>query len=185
MREIASRGQLRLAYFRWAIVTVPLMLLLGIGSGRLAPSGDDNPWFAQLVKPEIMPPGWAFAVAWTILYTLMGLALALVINARGSRGRGLALALFFVQLPINLAWSPVFFGMHQVDTALLMIGALVILVLLTTLFFWRVRSVAGMLLLPYLGWLCFAFVLLFQIDALNPNAQSLVPKRTVDQIEIR
>jgi benzodiazapine receptor len=66
-----------------------------------------------------------------------------------------------------------------------MIGALVILVLLTTLFFWRVRRVAGMLLLPYLAWLCFAFVLLYQIDARNPNAESLVPKRTVDQIEIR
>ena len=132
-----------------------------------------------------MPPGWAFGVAWTILYALMGLALALVINARGSRGRGLAIALFLVQLPINLAWSPVFFGLHRVDTALLMFGALIFLVLLTSLFFWRVRAVAGLLLLPYLAWLCFAFVLLYQVDALNPNAESLVPKRTVDQIEIR
>ena len=185
LREIASKGQLRLAYFRWAVVTVPLMLLLGFASGRLAPSGDESPWFVQLAKPEIMPPGWAFGVAWTILYVLMGLALAMVINARGSRGRGIALLVFVVQLAINLAWTPVFFGLHKVDTALLMIGALVVLVLLTILLFWRVRSVAGLLLVPYLAWLGFAFVLLYQIDRLNPNAESLVPSRTVDQIEIR
>lgn len=185
MREIASRGQLRLAYFRWAVVTVPLMLLLGFASGKLAPSGDENPWFVQLTKPEIMPPGWAFGVAWTILYALMGLALALVLNARGSRGRGLALLVFVVQLAINLAWTPVFFGLHKVDTALLMIGALLVLVALNIALFWRVRSVAGMLLLPYLAWLGFAFVLLWQIDRLNPNAETLVPSRTVDQIEIR
>src|SRR3954470_22923953 len=127
LREIASKGQLRLAYFRWAMVTVPLVLLLGFASGRLAPSGDDNPWFAQLTKPDIMPPGWAFPVAWSIIYVLMGLALAMVINARRARGRGLALLLFALQLAINLAWTPVFFGLHKVDTALLMIGALVVL----------------------------------------------------------
>jgi translocator protein len=185
LREIASKGQLRLAYFRWAMVTVPLMLLLGFASGKLAPSGGENPWFVQLVKPEIMPPGWAFGVAWTILYAMMGFALALVINARGSRGRGLALLVFVVQLAINLAWTPVFFGLHKVDAALLMIGALLVLVLLTILLFWRVRTVAGLLLVPYLAWLGFAFVLLYQIDALNPNAERLVPSRTVDQIEIR
>jgi benzodiazapine receptor len=185
LREIASKGQLRLAYFRWAMVTVPLVLLLGFASGRLAPSGDENPWFAHLTKPDIMPPGWAFPVAWSILYILMGLSLAMVINARGSRGRGLALLVFVVQLAVNLAWTPVFFGLHKVDTALLMIGGLIVLVLITILLFWSVRRVAGLLLVPYLAWLCFAFALLYQLDAFNPNAGSLVPSRSVDQIEIR
>ena len=45
-----------------------------------------------------MPPGWVFGVAWTILYILLGLALAMVLHARGARGRGLAIALFAVQL---------------------------------------------------------------------------------------
>ena len=66
-----------------------------------------------------------------------------------------------------------------------MIGALLVLVLLTILLFWRVRKVAGALLAPYFGWLCFALVLFWQIDALNPDAGSLVPSRSVDQIEIR
>ena len=184
MREIASKGQLRLAYLRWAVVTVPFILLLGFASGRLAPSGDDNPWFVQLVKPEIMPPGVAFPIAWSIIYVLMGLALAMVINARGSRVRGPALIVFAVQMVINLAWTPVFFGMHQVSTALIMIAALVVLVVLTIVLFWRVRKGAAILLVPYLAWLCFAFVLLYQINELNPNPGSLVPSRSVDQIQI-
>jgi benzodiazapine receptor len=184
LREIASKGQLRLAYLRWAVVTVPFILLLGFTSGRLVPSGSDNPWFARLVKPEIMPPEIAFPIAWGIIYVLMGLALAMVINARGSTVRGPALIVFAIQMAVNLAWTPVFFGMHQVVTALIMIGVLIALVLLTILLFWRVRKGSALFLLPYLAWLCFAFVLLFQINALNPNAGSLVPSRSADQIQI-
>ncbi|WP_375183836.1 tryptophan-rich sensory protein, partial [Marinobacter sp.] len=73
MNEIASQGQLRLAYLRWALVTVPAIVFLGFLSGRLANSGFGNRWFASLNLPVLMPPGWAFAVAWTILYILMAL----------------------------------------------------------------------------------------------------------------
>ncbi|UZK67501.1 TspO/MBR family protein [Sphingomonas sp. M1-B02] len=184
MREIASKGQLRLAFLRWAVVTVPFILLLGFTAGRLAPSGDDNPWFVALTKPDIMPPGIAFPIAWAIIYVLLGLALAMVINARGSRFRGPALLAFALQLVINLAWAPVFFGLHQVVTALFMIAALIVLVLLTFLLFWRVRKGAALLLLPYFAWLCFAFALLYQLHMLNPNASSLVPSRSADQIRI-
>ena len=91
MNEIASPGQLRLAYLRWALVTVPAIVFLGFLSGKLANSGYGNRWFDALVKPDFMPPGWAFGVAWTILYILMGLALAIVIHARGARaGRWLS-----------------------------------------------------------------------------------------------
>ncbi len=185
MREIASKGQLRLAYLRWAVVTVPFILLLGITSARLAPSGSDNPWFAGLAKPAIMPPEWAFPVAWTTLYVLMGLALAMIINARGSTLRGPALVVFAVQMVVNLAWSPVFFGMHQVVAALAIIGAMFVLVLVTFLLFYRIRTVAGLLLVPYLAWIAFAGVLLYQIHELNPNAGSLVSARSADEIQIK
>ena len=74
MNEIASQGQLRLAYLRWALVTVPAIVFLGFLSGRLANSGYGNRWFDALDKPPLMPPGWAFGAAWTILYVLMALA---------------------------------------------------------------------------------------------------------------
>jgi len=184
LSEIASKGQLRLAFLRWAIFTVPLILLLGFLSARLVPSGDQNAWYVRLVKPEGMPPGWVFPVAWSILYVLLGLALAMVINARGSRMRGPAIVLFVLQMALNLVWSPVFFGMHEVKTALIIIGVLFGLVLVTTFLFGKVRAGAAILLVPYLAWICYAGFLLYRINELNPDASRIVPARSSDQIQI-
>lgn len=182
--EIASKGQLRLAYLRWAIVTVPFILLLGFASGRLFPSGEENPWYQMLVKPDATPPGWVFPVAWTALYVLLGLALAMIVNARGSRLRRPALILFAIQMAANLAWSPLFFGYHQVSAALLLIVAVLVLALATTLVFARIRKGAAWLMAPYLAWLCLAAVLNYQIDRLNPNAETLVPGSSTSQMSI-
>ncbi|QIG79619.1 TspO/MBR family protein [Stakelama tenebrarum] len=182
--EIASKGQLRLAYLRWAVVTVPFILLLGFTSARLVPSGSDNLWYSQLAKPAILPDEWVFPAAWTIIYILLGLALAMIINARGSKLRGPALVVFAVQMGVNLLWTPLFFGMHQIFWALVVIGVLIALVLITTILFGRIRVGAALLLLPYLAWLCFAGMLLYQVDQLNPNAESLVPSPSSDQIQL-
>jgi translocator protein len=182
MNEIASPGQLRLDYLRWALVTVPAILFLGFLSGRIANSGYGNRWFDALEKPAFMPPGWAFGAAWTILYILMGLALAMIIHARGSRGRGIAILLFLAQLVMNLLWSPLFFRAHQVDNAFILILLLIATVAATTLLFWRIRPAAGLLLLPYLVWLAFASVLNYEIGRLNPQAETLVAPALKAQI---
>jgi translocator protein len=172
---IASKSQLRMSYLRFALFTVPLILLLGIVSGRVANSGYGNPWFDALVKPELMPPGATFGIAWTILYILLGLSIAIILNARGAKGRGLAIGLFVVQMLLNFAWSPVFFGMHQVRTALFIIIVMLAISVVATLLFLRIRRTAGLLMLPYLAWLAFASVLNYQIIQLNPDAETLVP----------
>ncbi len=182
MNEIASPGQLRLAYLRRALFTVPIIVLLGFLSGKFANSGYENRWFAALDKPGFMPPGWAFGVAWTILYILMALAFAMLLHARGARLRGMAIALFIVQLLLNLLWSPLFFRAHQVGPALLLILVLLVLVVATTALFWRIRKGAGLLMLPYIAWLAFASVLTYEIDRLNPNAATLVAPALRTQI---
>ena len=182
MGEIATHSQLKSAWIRKALATVPLLVLLGIASGRLAGSGFDNGWFAMLEKPAAMPPGWAFGVAWTTLYVLQGLALAMVLNARGNALRGMAVALFAVQFAINLAWSPLFFAFHQVTAALWLIAVLFVAALATTLLFGRIRRVAGWLMVPYLAWLCFAAALNHDYRRLNPNAERLVPETSTTQI---
>nr|WP_254447527.1 TspO/MBR family protein [Sphingomonas sp. ID1715] len=166
---------MRGAFLRRALITVPVVVGLGFLSGRLAGSGNDNPWFAMLAKPEAMPPGWAFGAAWAVLYVLQGLALAMILNARGNRLRGLAVALFVAQLALNLAWSPLFFGLHQVTAALWLIAAIFVAALATTLVFGRVRPLAAWLMVPYLAWLCFAAALNNDIRRLNPDAEQLVP----------
>jgi benzodiazapine receptor len=175
MTAIASKSQLRMSLLRYALVTVPLVLLLGTLTGRIANSGYGNSWFAALVKPELMPPGAVFGIAWTILYILLGLSLAIILHARGARGRGIALALFAAQLLLNYSWSPIFFAMHQVRTALVVIIAIVMLSFVTAWLFAKIRKTAGLLMIPYLAWLCFAAFLNYQIIALNPAAESLVP----------
>src|SRR3712207_4494924 len=151
------------------MVAVPLVLALGSISGRAAGSSEANPWFAALTKPEAYPPGAAFGIVWTILYVMMGLAVAMVWSARGARGRVQGLVLFALQLAANLAWSPLFFRLHDIDGAFWLIVAIFVLALLTTLRFGTIRRMAGWLMVPYLAWLVFAGVLNWRIAELNPN----------------
>ena len=167
MTELASPGQLRASFLRWALVLVPGIVLLGFVSGRMAQSGPGNPWFAALVKPDIYPPPAAFGIVWTILYILMGLALAMIVTARGAPGRGLAIGVFAVQLLLNLVWSPLFFGMQQITYALYLLFAIDVAVLATVALFWRVRPLAGAMLLPYLARVSFATALNAALWRLN------------------
>lgn len=182
MNQIASQGQLRLAFVRWALVTVPAIEFLGFVSGYLSGSGYENRWFAALAKPEIVPPGWVFGTVWPILYLLMGFALAVVLHARGARGRGIAITLFLVQLACNLIWSPLFFGAHEATLAFYLILVILVLATVTTVLFGRIRPLAAWLMVPYLCWLGFASGLAYEIDRMNPGAENLVPPAVSTQI---
>ena len=153
-----------------ALVTVPLIVGVGFLMGQLSNSGYGNPWFDQLTKPAAMPPGWAFGAAWTAIYALMGIALAIVLAAPESKARHGALTLFAVQLALNYSWSPIFFGMHQLLFGLVVIIALLLLTIATARMFGRISRAAGWLLVPYVAWLCFASYLNFEILRLNPGA---------------
>lgn len=184
MNLIASPGQLRASLLRWALVCVPTIVLLGFLSGRAAQSGPDNPWFAGLVKPSIYPPPAAFGIVWTILYVLMGIALALILSARGARGRKAALVAFAVQFALNLAWTPVFFAAHQITAALAVILVLDMAVVVTIVLFARIRPVAAALLVPYLLWVLFASWLTFAFLQANPHADGAQPSGAVERFEI-
>lgn len=178
MNVIASSGQLRASFIRWALFTIPLCVLLGFLSGMAAGSGPGNPWFNALEKPAIYPPPATFGIVWTILYVMMGVALAFVCSAWGARGRMAAIIAFAVQFILNLAWSPTFFGAHQISGGLMVIAALDIALIVTVALFWKVRRVAGILLLPYLAWVLFATFLNYQFLVLNPDAdgKEVVPR---------
>ena len=184
MTGIASKSQLRMSFLRYALVTVPAILLVGTLIGALSGSGGSNGWYQALVKPDFTPPSWTFALVWPILYVLLGLSLAMILHARGARGRPRVLTLFGLQLVLNFAWSPVFFARHDVETALAILTALVIVNLVLVVLAWPVRRLAALLLLPYLAWLVFAAYLNFEIVARNPNAGTLVPAGGSTDIEL-
>lgn len=164
-----------MSLLRTALVTVPLLVLLGALSGRLSGSGHGNAWFDALIKPTFMPPGWAFGAAWMILYALLGLVLAMILHARGARGRRLVLAVFIVQLVLNYSWPPVFFAFHQTVVALVLIVLMIGLSAAAAALLWWIRPAAALLMLPYIAWLGFATALSFELIRLNPDAAELVP----------
>ncbi|WP_174292478.1 TspO/MBR family protein [Sphingomonas bacterium] len=171
-----------MSLLRWAAVIVPLILLLGFASGRSVPAGSDNGWYLALHKPAATPPDWVFPVVWSVLYVMIGLALAMILNARGARGRGLAVALFAAGFALALAWQPVFFGAHRIGTALLIIVGMLMLGIATALAFGRIRSGAAWLMVPYLVWVSMAGVLTWQVGRMNPDAGTLVPAAHTSQM---
>jgi translocator protein len=182
MSQLASPGQLRMSLIRWALFVIPTIMFLGFISGTISGSGEENRWFQELIRPEVQPPGWVFMVVWPTLYFMISLAFAIILNARGAPQRGLAIGLFLTQLVLNLFWSPLFFGQHQVTNAFYLIILIFLTALGTTLVFGRIRKAAAWLMVPYLAWLSFATILNYQIDQLNPDAERLYVPASSEQI---
>lgn len=116
-------------------------------------------WYRALDKPAFTPPDWVFAPVWTILYAAMAVAAWRVWRKVGFAQRRTALGLFAVQLVLNGAWSVLFFRAHAIGLALADIALLWLAILATTLAFWRIDRVAGILFLPYLLWVGYAAAL--------------------------
>jgi len=166
MAEIADRK----SWWKIAIVSVIAIELLGGLSGWVSNSGYGNGWFDALQKPSFMPPGWTFGVVWPILYALLGIALAMILVEPASPRRQAALTLFFIQLVLNFAWSPIFFAAHDIATAKIVIFVMAATAAAAAGQFLRLRRVAGLLMTPYLAWLIFAATLNASIEQLNPGA---------------
>jgi len=125
--------------------------------GGLSSSGTSDPWYLALDKAPGNPPGFLFGIVWPALYTLMAIGACLVWRSAGSwKQSDGALGLFFAQLVPNLAWSLLFFRLHQPLLALIDLAILWILVALMIREFHRHSTVAAMLQYPYLAWLTFA-----------------------------
>lgn len=117
----------------------------------------------NIVKPSFYPPKLAFPIVWTILFILMSLSLALVINKGNKRD----IIIYAVQLLVNSIWLFIFFGAKQYQLGFIWIILLFILVLVMAIFYYRENKISFYLLIPYLIWLCIAFYLNLNIFLLN------------------
>ncbi len=146
-----------------------IIICNGLGAiGSLATSQSVNTWYAEVVKPSFNPPNWIFGPVWTLLFTLMGIALYLVWEQRGrKKEQQEAIVLFFTQMILNILWSFLFFGQQNPALAFAEIILLWIFILLTIIYFAKVSKLASYLLLPYLLWVSFAAFLNFSIWQLN------------------
>ena len=123
-------------------------------------------WRALAKPSDFNPPDWLFAPVWTALYVLMGVAAARIWKLTGF-GIGIQV-LGMVQLGLNFCWSAIFFSLHRIGAALIEMGVLWLAILATLVLFVRRDRIAGLLLVPYLGWVSFAFALNLAIWRLNP-----------------
>ncbi|MFN7141210.1 MAG: TspO/MBR family protein [Limisphaerales bacterium] len=124
-----------------------------------------GPWYEELVKPTWTPPNWLFGPVWSFLYVTMAIAAWLVTRKVGIFSR--PIALYSLQLLCNALWSWIFFGRQEIGMALVDIFALLFFLILTTVSFWKVCRIAGVLLIPYVIWVSYATALNFAIWRLN------------------
>ena len=140
-------------------------VLLGILSG-VGTASSVQTWFPSIIKPTWNPPSWLFGPVWTALYIMMGIALALVWHTPHPK-RNIAIRLFILQFILNLAWSFIFFSLHQIGWAFVEIICIWTSILLTIFAFSEVNKKAAYLLVPYISWVTFASILNGTIWYLN------------------
>ncbi len=130
--------------------------------------GSVQTWYPTLTKPDLTPPGWVFGPAWTLLYTLMGIALFLAWTRHiGGKHRAFWIRLFLIHLVVNAAWSIVFFGLHLLLPALGVIALLWLMIVALIALSLRFDKRIAFLLTPYLAWISFASYLNYAIWSLN------------------
>lgn len=138
------------------VLSIVVMEILG-GLGGFLTASSIGSWYVTLERPPGTPPNAVFGPVWTVLYALIGIAFALIWHRApaGPAKRGAMIA-FFIQLALNLAWTPVFFGAHQLAAALVVIVLLIVAIVVTIVRFRPLDRVAAGLLVPYLLWVCYA-----------------------------
>ena len=148
---------------------ISLVITMGIGFvAALVTRPQIAGWYNTIVKPSFNPPAWLFAPVWTSIYILIAISAYLVWQMRnGSTNYLTAKAVYIIQLALNFSWSIVFFVLHCIPGALLVVILLWLMIVLNIRWFGKLSKTAGWLLLPYFLWVSFATVLNLSIYFLN------------------
>ena len=150
------------------VLAIFISFLPGIFGVMFTPSHSDDVWYNALNNSVLTPDGWVFGVAWTILYTLLGIALFLIMNNTKTRlSKTKAYVLFIAQMVLNALWTYLFFGLHMVGAAIACLVALIVVSIWMLVVFKPISKMASYLVWPYVIWMCFALYLNGTIWVLN------------------
>ena len=154
--------------FNTKLLILCLVIPLAVGGIAALLTGSGMDAFETLNQPPLSPPGWLFPVVWTILYILMGIASYLVLTSgKSQESIRRALVLYGIQLALNFLWPVFFFSLSAYLFAFILLLALWLLILATTVTFYRLSDTAGYLMIPYLIWVTFAGYLNLGVYLLN------------------
>jgi benzodiazapine receptor len=166
----AGEAVRRMPFWALALVAILTLNALGGGSALIGDPPPANAWYQGLNLPPWQPPGWAFGLAWTLLYSLLGFILARLLAAAPGANQRRALGLFAAQFALNLVWSPLFFAARAIAPALALLALLLGVAVAATLAIGRVDRRLAWAMVPYLAWLSYALVLNWRLLLLNPGA---------------
>lgn len=141
-----------------------------------------DPWYEALEWPMQLPIDWIFPFVWPIVSVILGIVWAMILSIPPSRLRWWGLTLFYGALALHFLWLPVFLAGHDIGLAKVMLTARAILLAIATWIFFKVRRVAGFLLIPYLLWIIFLAALITGIERLNPAAGESIIETSERQI---
>ena len=155
--------------FKPVAFIISIAITLSIGAfGGFATAKSVKTWYPTLTKPSFNPPNWLFAPVWTLLYILIGISAYLVWMKRDRIIHfQRTVAIYFIQLILNLAWSFIFFYLHEIGFALAEIIMLLIMIIVNAIIFYKIDKWAGLLFIPYIIWVSFASFLTYNIFILN------------------
>lgn len=149
--QTLSRSKAVVGLFGWILICFAAAAL-----GAVFMPGE---WYTSLKKPSWNPPAWVFGPVWSVLYAMMAVSVWLVWKRGGWSTHRVPLGLFLVQLLLNAAWTPLFFGLQRPGLAFAEILLLWLAIAATLMAFRTVSRAAAWLLLPYLAWVSFAALL--------------------------
>jgi tryptophan-rich sensory protein len=157
----------RLQQTAWLVAFLALCFIAAGAGAALTSISVDN-WYQTLAKPSWKPPDWLFGPVWTALYFMMAVAAWLVWRRGGWPASRVPVALFALQLGLNVAWSAIFFGLRSPGWAFVEILILWLAIAATASSFVYRSAAAALLLAPYLAWTTFAAFLNLAIWRMNP-----------------
>ena len=149
-----------LTFILFFVITFSASFIGGLASINLK-----EPWYSQLVKSNYNPPDWIFAPVWTTLYLMMTLAIWFFWHTKNRDIN--TVYIYLIHIVFNTTWSIVFFGLHQIFLALVILMILILLIIILIIRFKRVNFVSYYLMIPYLLWCCYALFLNFNLLILN------------------
>lgn len=149
---------------RWKVLPLFLAAVVVVALIGTSATGDAGAFYRALERPVWAPPSWLFGPAWTVLYVMIAVAGWLVYS---KAGWDRALGVYGIQLVLNAAWTPLFFGADQFGLAFAEIVLLWLAIVATIVLFRRISRPAALLLLPYLAWVTYAGALNFAVWQMN------------------
>ena len=149
-----------LSFLLFALITYSSSVI-----GGLVTTAFKEPWYSLINKPSFNPPSWIFAPVWTTLYLMMTIAIWFYWHSKNREMN--TIYIYFIHIVFNTTWSIVFFGLHQILLALIVLLILIFLIIILILRYKRVNLVSYYLMIPYLLWTTYALFLNINLLILN------------------